>query len=166
MFYTELVLPDEIDHFDKNRLAKYEYYIFIIVSSIEDYQLALVQIGPLLAACDALCFLIDADRFEKIESKEILHSLFQSARANAPTISNSFIAAISKKALASKESPQGQWFELFLSLEESPENKAKKLRKAIQETLAAKPSNQTTSPALVAKIFAGIVRLLLRSSGT
>lgn len=161
MYHTDLVLPEDIENFDHNTLSKFDYYVFVIVGSQSDYRLALTKIGPLLASCDALCFLIDRDRLELLASSDVLNSLYQSARVLAPTDAVSFIAAISKRALRGGSPPQGQWFELFLSLEDNEERKEKKLLDGIQEALSSEPKDFVAFSPVVQIVLEGLFSLLL-----
>lgn len=163
MYYTHLVLPEELDEFDHNSLAKYDYYIFVIVSSAEEYRLALAEIGPLLASCDALCFLIDQERLDKLSKSGVVSSLFLSASSQNPKNAVSYIAAISKRALNSRAAPVGQWFELFLLLEDGERSKVEKIRSGITKALSEKPKDFAEYGLRAAKVLGWLTALLLRS---
>lgn len=164
MYLTHLILPNALSNFNSNSLADFEYYVFILVPTKSDFELALRKFGPILAASDACCFLTDQDEFEKLTESKILESLFLTARATAPLEAVSFIAAISRSELLKSESPQGAWFELFLA-GESQENKEKRLRQGIQKALAAQPRDFSTYGPIVASILGTIARLATRGHG-
>lgn len=161
MYHTHLVLPSKLSDFDPNLLSDFEYYVFILVPTKSDFDLTLRKFGPILTASDALCFLVDQDNFEKLTESKILESLFLTARASAPLEAVSFIAAISRHELLKSETPQGTWFELFLALDENPENKEKKLRQGIQKALAAQPRDFTTYGPIAAAVLGAIARFAI-----